>query len=112
MRALILLFYLAWQPVFANGSINFKKELSASPHWLPYLIALIAVGAILFYLAKLNKTKAPKVSKCSLVEQLTLNHKTKVYVVAFEQQQFMIADNLNGLAIHALNELPISHEDQ
>lgn len=109
MRYFILLCFL-YPKAYASNTISFKQDLVTSAHWLPYLIALVALSAALFSLAKLTKSKGAKSSKCKVVEQLVLNHKTKVYIVAYEQQQFIIADNHNGLALHALNESPINHE--
>lgn len=106
----LILLLCCWLPTYAGAALSFKQEAATHSPGLAYAMALIALIAMFFCLKKFNKNKQPKIKKCQIIEQLTLNHKTRVYVIRYDQQHFMIADNPGGLAIQALNEQNINHE--
>jgi hypothetical protein len=98
----ILLFL--FNPLFAEKALMFKKDLTANTHWFPYGLVLVVLIVTLFILAKKSKKISNSDSKCKVIEKLAVHHKTKVYVIAYQGQQFLLADNQNSLAIHALQE--------
>ncbi len=98
----ILLFLV--NPLFAEEAISFKKELVTTVHWFPYGIVLILLIIALLILAKNSKKVMTAHAKCKVIERVAIHHKTKVYVIAYQGQQFLLADNQNSLAIHALQE--------
>lgn len=108
MRLIMLL--CCWLPAYASAAISFKQEPDTHSPGLAYILVLIALVAMFVCLKKFNKNKEPKIKKCQIIEQLTLNHKTRLYVIRYDQQHFMIADNPGGLAIQSLNEQNMNHE--
>lgn len=102
-RILMLLLCIIANPLgHAKEALNFKKELITATHWPHYGILLTVLCLGLLVLIK--KTRSPKrsFSKGELIEVIHLHHKTKAYVIDFEGQQFLIADNQNALTIHPL----------
>ena len=98
---LIILSFLI-NPLQAKNAITFKKELVANVHWFPYGLVLIVLIIAVLILAKSSKKISNTQSKCKIIEKTTLNHKTKIFVIDYQGQQFLIADNQNALAIHSL----------
>jgi hypothetical protein len=87
----------------------FKTELVTHPHWLSYGLVLSLLCVFLIVLAKKSKkgwshTLKRAQNKCKLVEHIILNNKTKVYVLDYQGQGFLLADNQHSLALHPLGE--------
>jgi flagellar biogenesis protein FliO len=94
---------IVWiEPVFAHNELFFKKELSANTHWFSYGAVLITLFIILLVLAKYSQKSASINPECKIIERITIHHKTKVYVIAYQGQQFLLADNQNALTIHPI----------
>lgn len=109
-RMLILLLCIIANPLsHAKEQLGFKKELITATQWPHYGILLTVLCLGLLVLIK--KTRSPKssFSKGQLIEVIHLDHKTKAYVIDFEEQQFIIAGNQNALTIHPLKH-GILHE--
>ena len=92
-------------PLFANAALAFKKNLVPANQWLGSILGLCLVGvlfAILYPHAKkrglLNK------SHKHLLKTISIQNKIKAYVIEYEGQHFLIADNQNALAIHELKK--------
>ncbi|CEG57454.1 hypothetical protein [Legionella fallonii] len=100
ISAFLLFFFL--HSLYAEEAITFKKELVASNSWTPYGIILLILVMALLVLAKNSKRIIPTNNQCRVVEKISVHHKTKVYVIAYQDQKFLVADNQNSLAIHAL----------
>ena len=100
IAAFILLFFS--HQLYAGETISFKKELVASSSWLPYGMTLVILVITLLMLAKHSKKLLHNSTQCRVVEKLSVHNKTKVYVIAYQEQKFLVADNQNSVAIHAL----------
>jgi hypothetical protein len=92
------------QPLIAQEPIPYKHDFALSIHWFPYGLVLLVLCVVLAILAKKSKHKTSGSPQCRVVESLSLNHKTKMYVLDYQGQHFLIADNQHGLAIHPLKE--------
>ncbi len=101
ITAFLLSFFI--HPLYAEEAISFKKEVVASSSWLPYGITLLTLVFGLLVLAKHSKKIIHNTTQCRIVEKISVHNKTKVYVIAYQEQKFLVADNQNSLAIHALN---------
>ncbi|MCL9682642.1 hypothetical protein [Legionella maioricensis] len=108
LTTFILIFLV--NPLFAEETINFKKELVTTVHWFPYGIVLILLFIALLLLAKNSKKVISTNAKCKIIERIAVHHKTKVYVIVYQGQKFLVADNQNSLAIHALQETSSAYE--
>lgn len=92
------------QPYIAEESIPYKQDLALSIHWFPYGLVLLILCVVLAILAKRSKHKTGHNARCRLIESLPLNHKTKIHVLDYQGQHFLIAENIHALAIHPLKE--------
>lgn len=101
-RVVAFLFVFLINPLYAEEAISFKKELVASSSWLPYGSILIVLVITLLVLAKHSKKIIHNNAQCQVIEKISVHNKTKVYVIAYQEQKFLVADNQNSLAIHAL----------
>jgi flagellar biogenesis protein FliO len=99
----VLLLSLA-NPLLAEEAIVFKKELISTFHWFPYSIILIVLIIAVLVLAKNSKKIIKTHSSCKVIESIAIHHKTKVHVIDYQGQKFLLADNQHSLAIHALQE--------
>lgn len=86
----------------ANEALTFKEPFSPHNGWLAYGLALIVLLVIILVLAKKNRPGSTQKSVCQLIEKKYLGNKTVVYVIAYEQQRFLLADNQHALALHPL----------
>lgn len=82
--------------------VTFKTESSSSLHWLPFTIGLMLLCVILYWITRRHAAASNTVKNLNLIEQVILNPKTSVYLIEYKQQQFLIAQNPNSVAIHAL----------
>ena len=84
-------------------AITFKPDFSAKLSWLNYGVAIVLLVIIALIIAKKYKPNLAKKSVCQLVEKKYLSNKTVVYVIDYQQQRFLLADNQHALAIHELH---------
>ena len=84
--------------------IVFKQEFSPKQGWLNYGLAIMILLIVIIVLAKKHKPRSTNLSGCQLIEKKHLNNKTAVYIVEYQQQRFLLADNQNALAIHRLEQ--------
>lgn len=103
-RLVTLLLCLLMQPLFAQEQLNFKQESIPQIHWLSYGLALFILLVICIFLAKKSKNGINQTAQCKVIERIPLHHKARVYVIDYQGQQFLIADNQHALAIHPLKE--------
>lgn len=102
--ALVSFLFLLTTPLYAEEAIVFKKELFSPHYWFPYGLVLIVLLIVVFILAKNSKKLISPHSPGIVVEKTSINHKTKVYIINYQGQKFLLADNQNSLAIQALQE--------
>jgi flagellar biogenesis protein FliO len=89
--------------LWAQESLGFKKELVSDIHWTPYVLVLVILFSILFILAKYSKKSAGSGVSCKVIEKITVHHKTRIYIIDYKGQNFLIADNQNSVAIQPLS---------
>lgn len=89
--------------VMSAEAITFKQSFSPNISWVNYGIAIIMLLVIVIVIAKKHKPNVSKKSICQLVEKKYLGNKTVVYVIDYQQQRFLLADNQHALAIHPLD---------
>lgn len=82
--------------------IEFKQDFSPQNGWLNYGLAITILLIAMLVLAKKYKFRAPIRGSVQLVEKKHLGNKTVVYIIEYEQKHFLLADNQQALAIHAL----------
>lgn len=95
-------FFFLSSTVHAESTLAFKKEPLSTVHWFPYLLVLTLLLVALLMLAKKSKSISKHSSKNLIIEKIPINQKTQVYVLEYQGQRFLIADNQNALAIHPL----------
>lgn len=105
---LVLTFWI--NPLFAKEELVFKKELISNPHWYSYGLVLFLLLISIIFLARYSKKTGVTELKCKVVERINIQHKTKVYVIDYQGQQFLLADNQHALAIHPLHQSGLPHE--
>ncbi|MDI9817546.1 MULTISPECIES: hypothetical protein [unclassified Legionella] len=96
-----LLMYFLSAPAFA-GKIPFKEAIEPKQGWFSYVLAILALLAIGLVLMKKNNPIASKQSLCKILDKKHLGNKTVVYVIEYKNQGFLVADNQQALALHAL----------
>lgn len=84
--------------------IIFKQEFSPQNGWLNYGIAIIILLIIILVLAKKYKPQATGLTGCNLIEKKHLGNKTVVYIVEYQHQRFLLADNQHALAVHQIDK--------
>ena len=84
--------------------IIFKHEFSLHGHWWSYGLAIGLLLVMIIILAKKHKPASLSKTACTLIEKKLLSHKTIVYIVEYQQQRFLLADNQQALAIHPLTQ--------
>ncbi|WP_152571614.1 hypothetical protein [Legionella norrlandica] len=102
-KMIVLFLFAITNSVYAN-SITFKKELIATPQWFSYGFVFILLLIILFILARFSPKTKFTPTKCQIIEKLTVHQKTKIYIIEYQSQQFLIADNQAALAVHLLQK--------
>ena len=88
----------------ADSALGFKKDLVSQVHWGPYLLGLGFLFVALIVLAKKSKGFIKTNAQCKLIESIPIHYKTKVHVIEYQGQRFLIADNQQALAIHSLHK--------
>ncbi|MDR3443418.1 MAG: hypothetical protein P4L65_10450 [Legionella sp.] len=88
----------------ADSALGFKKDLVSQVHWTPYLLGLGFLFVALIVLAKKSKGFIKTNAQCQLIESIFIHYKTKVHVIEYHGQRFLIADNQQALAIHPLHK--------
>jgi len=100
----LVLFFLI-NPLMAGEAIAFKKDLVTTTHWLPYgLVLLILISALLFFAKNTKKTFKTN-PKLKVLERIAIHHKTRLYIIDYQGQQFLLADNQSSVTIQALHEI-------
>lgn len=98
----ILIGLILIRPAFAS-SLVFKKELVANPHWVPYGIVLLILFIVLFILARYSKKNGRIHSEFKVIDKLIVNNKTNIFIIDYQGERILLADNQNALAIHTLS---------
>ena len=106
IKSSILLFVLS-NPLLAQAALSFKQELSTDVHWLPYCLVLFTLLVILVIFSKWTKKTSRLPKQCRIIEKTLIHHKTKAYIIDYEGQRFLIADNQNAIAIQRLERVVI-----
>jgi len=86
--------------------IVFKQEFSPKNGWFNYGLAITILLIVILVLAKKYKSKPLGPIGCQLIEKKHLGNKTVVYVIEYQQQRFLLADNQHALAIHNVGARP------
>jgi hypothetical protein len=87
----------------AEASLPFKKEAAESIQWLPYLFVVLILLSLLLFLAKYTKKSPLNKARSHVVETIVLHYKSRAYIVEYQGQRLLIADNQQAIAIHPLN---------
>ena len=83
--------------------IAFKPPFTPHISGLNIGLTVMALLAIAFFLARKHKSNAIPLGACQLIEKKHLSHKNIVYVIGFQNQRFLLADNQHTLVWHALD---------
>jgi hypothetical protein len=92
----------------AAEPLLFKKDEVASIPWVPYGLVFFILISTVFILAKNLKKTSYVQANFKVIEKIAVHHKTKLYVIDYQGQKFLVADNQNSLAIQALQEINVS----
>ena len=84
--------------------IVFKQQILPQHAWLNYGLVLVILLITTLVLAKKYKSQPQNPSGCQLIEKKHLGHKTVVYVIEYQQQRFLLADNQQALTLHPVIE--------
>lgn len=87
----------------------FKPESPMSLSWGSYMLALVTLLILMVILFKKQKPLVTQKSDCKLIEKKVLSHKTIVYIIEYQSQQFILADNQQSLSIHPLPRITPEH---
>ena len=85
-------------------TIVYKPPFAPKNGWLPYGTVIIMLLILVLVIAKKYKPSATRQSVCQLVEKKQLSNKTVVYIIDYQQQRFLLADNQHALALHPLTQ--------
>lgn len=102
---LALLCLLISPALHAQSTLTFKQDPINNIHWLPYLVVLLILLMVLFLLAKRSKGLVKNPIQGKIIEKIPVHHKMQVYILDYQGQRFLIADNQNALAIHPVQEV-------
>lgn len=83
--------------VFAE-QITFKQTFNPKPSWSIALLLLMALLSTLIVLAKKRKLRQLDSSSCFIVEKKRLDAKTMIFIVEYQHELFLLADNQQALA--------------
>ena len=84
------------------GAFTFKESLYPSPQGVS-LGALLIIGLlVLLFILKRYKRQSTQTAACQLIEKTILSNKTSLYIIQYGNQDFLIADNQQAVAIHQL----------
>ena len=105
MRAVFAWCLACFVPIaMAAEPIVFKPDFAPKQGWLNYGVAIVILLSIILVLAKKHKTRLPDLAGCKLIEKKHLGNKTMVYIVEYQQQRFLLADNQQALAVHRIDD--------
>lgn len=85
------------------SAIVFKPDFVPHISGLNIGLTVMALLALAFFLARKLKPRARPLATCQLIDKMHLSHKTTLYVIAVQNQRFVLADNQLALALHALD---------
>lgn len=88
----------------AADSILFKPDYLPQHNWTRYIVAIIILFFIGILFVKKNKRLSTLSNTCQLIEKKHLGNKTIVYILDYQQQRFILADNQQALVLYALNQ--------
>ena len=84
--------------------IVFKAPFAPINGWFSYATILIVLLLLIAIIIKKYKQTSAVPPNCRLVETTRLGNKTVLYLVDYQQQRFLLADNQQSLALHVLNK--------
>ncbi|MBA2655987.1 MAG: hypothetical protein H0U70_03280 [Tatlockia sp.] len=84
------------------AELNFKQNFQPSLSWQLCVLSLIVIMAIAYFMAKKNKGAIAKQSNFLIIDKKNLGSKTFIYVLEYQNQQFLLADNQQALVLHAI----------
>ena len=84
--------------------IVFKAAFTPTNGWFAYVTLLGVLLVIIAVIIKKYQQKPSLPRNCRLVETTRLGNKTVLYLVDYQQQRFLLADNQQSLALHFLNK--------
>lgn len=90
------------QVVMANELITFKSSFSPKHAGLSYAFALLLLFMLLFIIKKKYKPSLTQPSTCRVIEKKYLGNKTTIYILDYQEQRFLLADNQQALALQPL----------
>lgn len=104
-RGIIMVVMSLFSPVLlAAEPIVFKQELSPKNGWIHYGLTMGILLVFILVLAKKYNARSPDLINCQLIEKKHLGNKTVVYVIEYQQQRFLLADNQQALTMHPLEQ--------
>lgn len=103
IHLLFILLSFVSNDALSAETITFKQSLSPKISWLNYGLIIVMLLVLVLAIAKKHKPGMSKKSVCQLIEKKYLGNKTVVYVIDYQQQRFLLADNQHALAIHPLH---------
>ncbi|MBA2709664.1 MAG: hypothetical protein H0U57_03605 [Tatlockia sp.] len=91
-------------------ALTFKEAIAPKPSWHVYLLAIFALLAILYTLAKKSKRDFFTPSSLRIIDKKRLSAKTFLFVLEYRNEHFLVADNQHTLAFQVLK--PSSQNEQ
>ncbi len=101
----ISLLSLITPTVKADELLLFKQDITPHHSWLVYALALGIMLIFILLLAKKNRSQLNQPGGCKLLEKKHLSNKTVLYILEYQQQRFILADNQQTMTVH-----PLTHE--
>ena len=98
----LLLSLLSSIALAASEPIVFKQAFSPRISWFTYGAVIVLLLGIVLAVAKKQKPGSTKKSACTIIEKTYLGNKTVVYVIDYQRQRFLLADNQHSLVLHSL----------
>jgi flagellar biogenesis protein FliO len=84
-------------------AISFKQPFTPNHNLINVAFICISLLLLAFILIKRFQKTPLQHASCRVIEKQCLANKTIVYVIEYQQQRFLLADNQHALAIHALS---------
>lgn len=104
MRSILILIYgVISSSAFAKEPIHFKQAFVGKINWLPYGMVIILLLLAIFFISKKYKPKHQNKTLCQVIEKNYLGNKTVVYVIDYQEQRFLLADNQQALSFCAVS---------
>lgn len=100
---LILIHCLISSLVYASEPIHFKQALVGKINWTAYGMVMMFLVLAIVYVSKKYKPKSPDKTLCHVIEKTYLGNKTVVYVIDYQEQRFLLADNQQALSFYAVS---------